>query len=233
MAKTTKVSQEQLVKLAGEVMVAVGQTEASIFAQQMATQTIVEQKLIELKNAGFTADCLQKKHPCRVEMERQLRLSYVMARSEEYVAHVKEAKAAGNEPEFCDDAWFEHRKLPVIKVPDSTRYNRFSMIKKWFEESNGKKIAKLDLYQNAARKEQVTNAGKKTSGSNAAPKQEEQGKDKPVQNRVVPEMKGVAPLQKFITAWKDENAGNNGLKEIIEAAELLARMIESKFPTSK
>lgn len=218
---------EQLAVLAGKMIVSIGNTEASIFAQQQSTQEMVEQQLIELKNNGFTVEMLSKKHACRVEMEKQLALSYITGRSAEYRAYLQQCVADSKEPEFPDEHWFKARKLDIIAVPDSTRYNRFSAIRKWFEESNGKKLAKLDLYNNAVKKAKGENAKAKKPASTATVT-EEQGKA--VTNQVRPNLKGIAPLQQFVLAWVEENQSVAGLQKYINPMKELLQAIEADAP---
>lgn len=231
MARTTKIDPKQLVVMAGNLSRTIGESEAGIFGLQESTEKAVEKQLVELRNAGFTVEMLKPKHDCRIAMEKELLIAYVRGRSPEYAAYFKETVAAKQAPELPDAHWFEARKLPTIKVPDSTRYNRFSAIKQWFETNTGKKSAPLDLYGNAARKAAADNAkkgtGKTATNTNAKASSEA---TKAVENKVQPQLKGVAPLHKFLQAWIAENESVAGLQKYSKVCAELVRAIEQDLP---
>jgi hypothetical protein len=244
--KTQVVKVEDLVLMAGNAAKVLGEAEAGLSLLKTSTEKAVEEQLIILRNAGFKVEFLDRKHPCRQAMEAQLRIAYVRGVSPEYAAYFDATKAKKETPEVPDKHWFESRGLSLInpetgklvyEVPESTRLNRFSNIRKWFIENNGKKTVPLDLYGNKARKESAkkkkstrgnTDPASKTAASSVEPAVP--ADPKAVTSSTKPNLKGVGPLRQFCEAWASENVGVAGLKSYVDAVQRLLQIIETNAP---
>jgi hypothetical protein len=233
--KAQVVSAEQLIEMAGAVTRTIGEAEVGLLSMQVSTEQAVEAQLVALKNAGFKVEFLKAKHPCRLAMEKELVIAYVRGRSPEYATYFKETKP--EEREAPDAHWFKARKLPAVSIPDSTRYNRFSAIRAWFDGNNGKKTVPLDLYGNKARKETAkkkestrgnTDPASKTAASSVEPAVPADPKAVTSSNK--PNLKGVGPLRQFCEAWASENSGVAGLKSYVDAVQRLLQIIETNAP---